>query len=195
MITSAVSHRVGHRRDAQSVGLGLRPALASLVQPDDDVDAGIAQIQGVGMTLAAVADDGHGLALERVESGIALVIDLRGHAASPVDRSSARAAIVPGPTARATVVTRTKSAASRRSRFSSRATSCRSPATASSRSGASAVLHADRAEPRIIATGPVRTSSRMPKAFSMFSRPSIWSSGPVASISNVVGLASTTRAL
>ena len=54
----------------QPLGLRLRPALAPLVQADDDVDAGVAQVEGMGMPLAAVADDGHGLAGEAAKIGI-----------------------------------------------------------------------------------------------------------------------------
>jgi hypothetical protein len=64
------------------------------VQPDDDVDAGIAKIEGMGVTLTAVTDDGHRLALERVESCVALVIDLRGHATSPLFDPAPSAALV-----------------------------------------------------------------------------------------------------
>ena len=41
---------------------------------DDDVDARIAQILRMGMALAAVTEDGHGLALEHVEVGVLFVI-------------------------------------------------------------------------------------------------------------------------
>jgi hypothetical protein len=86
-----LSNRVSHGGDSQALCLSLRPALASLVQPDDDVDAGVAQIEGMSVTLTAIPDDRHRLALERVETGVALVIDLRGHATSPV--------IIPAPRA------------------------------------------------------------------------------------------------
>ena len=49
-------------------GLGLGPALAAGVEPDDDIAAGIAQIQRVRVALAAVADDGDRLAFDRVEA-------------------------------------------------------------------------------------------------------------------------------
>ena len=182
------SHRVGHGGDAQTVRLGLRAALASLVQPDDDVDAGIAKIEGMGMTLAAVTDDGHRLALERVESGVALVIDLRGHATSPVIVPAPRAALV----ARAhrpgfCTSPRSKSAVATALPTQFACGVVPFPATAISRSARALSFTPTVAEPRIMATGPVRTSSRMPKAFSMFSNPSMWVSGPVASISNVLG--------
>lgn len=40
----------------------------------DDVDAGVTQILGMGMPLAAVADDGNGLALKIIQVGILFVI-------------------------------------------------------------------------------------------------------------------------
>ena len=48
----------------------------ALAQRDGDVlHAGIAQVQRVGMALAAVADDGHLLALDQIDVGVAIVID------------------------------------------------------------------------------------------------------------------------
>ena len=42
------------------------------------LDAAVAQIEGVGMALAAVADDGHLLGLDQIDVGIAIVIDTHG---------------------------------------------------------------------------------------------------------------------
>ena len=58
----------------QAGGFGLRPALAAGGQADDDVDAGIAQVERVGVALAAVADDGDGAALQVVEISVFFVI-------------------------------------------------------------------------------------------------------------------------
>ena len=48
--------RDGRDRDTGVLGSG--PRGASFAQPDDDVDAGVVQVEGVGVTLAPVADDG-----------------------------------------------------------------------------------------------------------------------------------------
>ena len=40
-----------------------------------NLDAGIAQVLGVGVSLTAVADDGHGLIFQEIKVGILIVID------------------------------------------------------------------------------------------------------------------------
>ena len=50
--------RVGHGGDRQALGLGLGLALAALGEADAHVDARVAQVERVGVALAAVADDG-----------------------------------------------------------------------------------------------------------------------------------------
>ena len=47
---------LGRRDDPQPVRLSLCPAARALAQPDAHVDAGVAQVLGVRMSLAAVAD-------------------------------------------------------------------------------------------------------------------------------------------
>jgi len=49
---------LGHRDDPEALSLGLGPGAAALCQSDPHVDAGVAQVQRVGVTLAAVADHG-----------------------------------------------------------------------------------------------------------------------------------------
>ncbi len=44
-----------------------------LAQPDDDLDAGVLQVEGVGVALRAVADDGDGLAVEEREVCVVVV--------------------------------------------------------------------------------------------------------------------------
>ena len=69
-------------------------------QPDDDVDAGVLEVQRVGVALRAVADDGDGLAVEEVEVCV-VVVDharqairdaaaIRGPAGSRASRGSIR---------------------------------------------------------------------------------------------------------
>jgi len=47
----------------------LVPRRAALAQPDHDLDAAVVQVLRVGMALAAVADDGNGLALDEAQVG------------------------------------------------------------------------------------------------------------------------------
>lgn len=68
--------RLRHRVDLKSVGLGLRLRLASLVQRDDRFDAAVAQVLRMGVSLAAVADDRHRLAVQKFEVRVAVVINL-----------------------------------------------------------------------------------------------------------------------
>ncbi len=68
---------VGGGEDLEAGGLGLGDALAAGGQADDDIDAGIAEVQGVGVALAAVADDGDGAAGEVIEVSVFFVIAFR----------------------------------------------------------------------------------------------------------------------
>jgi hypothetical protein len=70
---------VGDAEDAQAARLGLGLALAPLGQPDTHIDAAVLQVERVGVPLAAVADDGHFLALKLGEIGVFVVVDRRGH--------------------------------------------------------------------------------------------------------------------
>src|ERR1700712_2784501 len=56
------------------------PALGALGQADADVDTGVTQRQRVGVSLAAVAQDGDGAPLDDREVGVVVVEDLGGHA-------------------------------------------------------------------------------------------------------------------
>ena len=69
---------------AHSAGsMTFRPAVSALAMPADParksdgelLDAAFLQVQGVGVTLAAVADDGDVLGLDQVHVGIAIVVD------------------------------------------------------------------------------------------------------------------------
>ena len=69
----------GGLRDGQDLEAVLfrdGPALAALAEPDDHVAAGIPEVQRVGVALRAVADDRDGLAAERVQVAILLVVHL-----------------------------------------------------------------------------------------------------------------------
>ena len=63
--------RVGDRRDLGARLLGGGAGRAPLAQPDDDLDAGVAEVQCVRVALAAEADDGD-LAVEKCELAVAM---------------------------------------------------------------------------------------------------------------------------
>ena len=63
-------------QDAQPFGFGLGAALASFVQTDAHIDAAVAQIQRMGMALAAIADDCNLLARQQAKVGLVFVIDV-----------------------------------------------------------------------------------------------------------------------
>ncbi len=67
---------LGHLHDLELLALGLLDALGTLAQRDRHVlDAGIAQVERMGMALAAVADDDDLLALDQVDVRVAIIID------------------------------------------------------------------------------------------------------------------------
>ena len=65
--------------DAQPLRLGRRPALAGLGETDPDVVPGVAQVEGVGVALRAVAEDGDLLPLEGRRVGVGVVVHAGGH--------------------------------------------------------------------------------------------------------------------
>ena len=50
----------------------------SVAQADDDVDPGVLEVQRVGVTLRAVAEDGDGLAVEEGEVCVVVVVHAAG---------------------------------------------------------------------------------------------------------------------
>ena len=87
MIASADRTASADVGDPQARLLGERPALGSRLEADDDVDPRLVQVEGVGVALAAVADDRDRLARERGRVGIVVVVHLRRHrfVASSID--------------------------------------------------------------------------------------------------------------
>ena len=67
---------VGHGHHLQTGILGVLPVLRALTQAHTYVTAGILQVQGMGVTLGAVADNGDLLAVEVVEVAILCIIHL-----------------------------------------------------------------------------------------------------------------------
>ena len=63
----------------QLLALRLLDALRALAQRHRDLlDAGIAQVERMGVALAAIADDGDFLALDQIQVGVAVVINAHG---------------------------------------------------------------------------------------------------------------------
>ena len=84
--------------DRQHLDAGSFSALAAEAEPvrratATSFDAGIAQVEGVGVALAAIADDGDLLALDQVDVGVAIVIDAHGACSPSVLRGCAQAAL------------------------------------------------------------------------------------------------------
>ncbi|CCY27818.1 putative uncharacterized protein [Firmicutes bacterium CAG:114] len=67
---------LGNGIDLEAILLRHGPGLAALAQADDDVTAGVPQVQGVGMALGAIAHNGDLLSIELVEVAVLLIIHL-----------------------------------------------------------------------------------------------------------------------
>ena len=79
MITSAALTASATSATRRPGLLGERPALGPGRQPDDDVDAGLVEVQGMGVALAAVADDRDGLPGQGRRIGVVVVVHRRSH--------------------------------------------------------------------------------------------------------------------
>ena len=73
---------VTRNHDLEAGGGGGVDGFGALVEPDDDVGAGILQVERVGVALAAVTDDRDGLALENAEIAVLFVVHV-GHLMIP----------------------------------------------------------------------------------------------------------------
>ncbi len=61
------------RQHLQTLLARLGDGLGVLAQPDHDLDAGVLEVERVGVALGAVADDGDGLAVEELEVCVVVV--------------------------------------------------------------------------------------------------------------------------
>ena len=66
---------VGGAHRLEAVADGEVVVLAAGPLADDDVDAAVAEVLGLGVALRAVADDGDGLAFEGGEVGVFVVVN------------------------------------------------------------------------------------------------------------------------
>ncbi len=71
--------RLGDVHDLQPLGLAFRGRGGTRTQRHDDVlGARIAQVQGMGMALAAIAKDGDASVLDQVHIAVAVVVNAHG---------------------------------------------------------------------------------------------------------------------
>ena len=75
---------VRHGLDLQAGLLGLGPALGALTQAHADVAAGVLQVEGVGVALGAVTDNGDLLAVQVGQVAVLLVIHLSHTLCTPL---------------------------------------------------------------------------------------------------------------
>jgi hypothetical protein len=71
--------------DLEALFFSHRAALAAGIEADDDFDAALFEVQGVGVALGAEADDSAGLAFERCKAGVFFSVDFRGHIGSGLE--------------------------------------------------------------------------------------------------------------
>ena len=69
---------LGHGQNLKPVGLGFLRRATALIQTDDDVDAAVLEVEGVGVALGAIANDRYGLAVQQTKIGVGVVKEL-GH--------------------------------------------------------------------------------------------------------------------
>ena len=65
--------RLGGGHDGHALSFRLCPALGAVVQTNNNVDAALLQVEGVGVALRAVADDGNGLARQLLKVAVLLI--------------------------------------------------------------------------------------------------------------------------
>ena len=74
---------LGHGGNLESRPLGLGPPGAALAEADDDADAALLQVEGVGVSLTAVTDDGDRPVAQQLEVGVVVVEHLHRYAPCP----------------------------------------------------------------------------------------------------------------
>src|SRR5690606_22501942 len=85
--------------DAGLFGLGATGGIGA--QPDHDLNAGVLEVEGVGVPLGAVAEDRDGLAVELPEVGVFVVEDVVGSHGPAGYRSALRISLPEGVRGRA----------------------------------------------------------------------------------------------
>src|SRR6185295_2696351 len=66
--------RFGHSPDVEARGFGTLPCSSAPPEANNDVCSAFAEIQGVGVSLAAVSNDGKGAAFKAAAVGIGIVV-------------------------------------------------------------------------------------------------------------------------
>ena len=69
----------GSRVDFHALLFGFLPASGTFIETDDDVDAGLFQVQRMSVALRTVTDDGNGLAVEFGDVTICLIENTISH--------------------------------------------------------------------------------------------------------------------
>ena len=77
-MTSAAAAASATVRTSRPAALARVPRAAALPEADDDLGAAVAEVEGVGVPLAAVADDGEGAAGEAAAVGVGVVVHAHG---------------------------------------------------------------------------------------------------------------------
>ena len=70
---------LGGVEDFKAFFFGDRARFAAGVEADDDFDAGVLEVESVGVSLGTEADDGAGFAFKGVEVGVFVCVDFGGH--------------------------------------------------------------------------------------------------------------------
>ena len=71
--------RLGEREGLEAVAHRQVVVRRSFTLPDNDIAAAVAEVLRLGMSLAAVAENGDRLVLQKCQIGVVVVINFRGH--------------------------------------------------------------------------------------------------------------------
>ena len=88
--------RLSDRQNLEVMRLGSSLGLRTLVKTDDDIDAAFLEVQCMCMSLAAVADDGNGLALHNLPVHVLIIISFCHSTLSPHNFDKSYALHAPG---------------------------------------------------------------------------------------------------
>ena len=83
-MTSATLYRLSRVADFKAIIRRHLAAFAARIKPDNDLASAVLQIQRVGVTLRAEAENSNGLALESCEIGVFVGVNFGGHSEEKV---------------------------------------------------------------------------------------------------------------